>query len=78
MKYTREYFEDKVVVVRNLSQFQEILNDLAISKLEIAMEYPSIVYQGLHKSIDISGITEENLLKLKYDPDFSRTVIEIN
>lgn len=79
MKYSREYFADKVLIVRRLEQLQIVLKDLETTAdiSTITTEFPSIIYQAQHKSIDISGISEENLLKLKSDKDFGRRIIEL-
>lgn len=76
MKYTKEWFNGKVLVIRNPEHFETLKRDLEITT-DIAVEFPSIVYEGLHKSIDISGISEKNLLKLKTDKEFNRRIIEL-
>ena len=75
MIYSREWFEDKVVIIRKPEHLEILKGALKITK-DIEVEYPSIVYKGIN-SIDIRGITEENLLKLKTDKDFTRKIIEM-
>lgn len=83
-KYTREYFNDTVVILRKQKHLDELLSDLRDSEKlndsklsEITVKkFPMIVYQGRFKSIDISEIDESAVLQLKYDPDFNRRVIE--
>lgn len=79
MIYTRGYFKDVVLVLRNKEQLEKVLKDLNCDLTDELMqkEFPVIVYMGLHESIDISEITEENLNKLKRDKDFSRRVFEL-
>ena len=76
--YTREYFDDKVLILRRQEQLDTILKSFNSNDSEIKVKnFPMIVYQGMHKSIDITEITESNLLELKYDKDFSRRIIEL-
>lgn len=76
--YTREYFDDKVLILRRQEQLDSILKSFNSKDSEIKVKnFPMIVYQGMHKSIDITEITESNLLELKYDKDFSRRIIEL-
>ena len=76
--YTREYFEDKVLILRSQEQLVSILKSFNSKDSEINVKnFPMIVYQGHHKSIDVSEITEGNLTKLKFDKDFSKRVIEL-
>ena len=76
--YTREYFDDKVLILRRQEQLDSILMSFNSNDSEIKVKnFPMIVYQGMHKSIDISEITESNLLALKYDNDFSKRIIEL-
>ena len=76
--YTREYFDDKVLILRRQEQLDSILKSFNSKDSEIKVKnFPMIVYQGLHKSIDITEITESNLLELKYDKDFSKRIIEL-
>ena len=76
-KYTKEYFEGKVLVVRRQEQINKIKEDLEVTVELKPLTFPVIIYQGLHNSIDVSEITEENLLKLKCDKEFSRRIIEL-
>ena len=76
-KYTKEYFEGKVLVARRQEQINKIKEDLEITVELKPLTFPVIIYQGLHSSIDVSEITEENLLKLKCDKEFSRRIIEL-
>ena len=76
-KYTKEYFEGKVLVVRRQEQINKIKEDLEVTVELKPLTFPVIIYQGLHSSIDVSEITEENLLKLKCDKEFSRRIIEL-
>ena len=76
-KYTKEYFEGKVLVVRRQEQINKIKEDLEVTVELKPLTFPVIIYQGLYSSIDVSEITEENLLKLKCDKEFSRRIIEL-
>lgn len=76
MKYTKDWFNGKVLVIRKPEHFEMLKRDLEITA-NLSVEFPSIVYEGLHKSIDISGISEENLIKLKSDKEFNRHIIEL-
>ena len=76
-KYTEDYFEGKVLVVRRQEQIDKIKEDLE-TKVELKpLTFPVIIYQGLYNSIDVSEITDENLNKLKCDKEFSRRIIEL-
>lgn len=76
--YTREYFDDKVLIIRRQEQLEEILKSFSSEDIEIVVKnFPMIVYQGRFKSIDVSEISETNLNKLKCDKDFSRRIIEL-
>lgn len=76
--YNREYFDDKVLILRKQEQLDIIMKDFGSPNFKLSVkQFPMIVYQGLHKSIDISEITESNLLELKYDKDFSKRIIEL-
>jgi len=76
--YTREYFDDKVLILRRQEQLDTILKSFNFKDSEINVKnFPMIVYQGMLKSIDVSEITESNLTKLKFDKDFSKSVIEL-
>ena len=79
MTYTRDCFKDVVLVLRTKEQLEKVLKDLECDLTDelTNKEFPIIVYMGLHESIDISEITEENLNKLKRDKDFSRRVFEL-
>jgi hypothetical protein len=78
MKFTREFFEDKVLIIRNQEQLNRVFEDLETIGEELSVKtFPMIAYQGRFKSIDISEIEESAVLQLKYDSDFSKTVIEI-
>ena len=63
-KYTEDYFEGKVLVVRRQEQINKIKEDLEVTVELKPLTFPVIIYQGLYNSIDVSEITEENLLKL--------------
>ena len=76
-KYTKEYFEGKVLVARRQEQINKIKEDLEATVELKPLTFPVIIYQGLYSSIDVSEITEENLLKLKCDKEFSRRIIEL-
>ena len=76
-KYTEEYFEGKVLVARRQEQINKIKEDLDVIVELKPLTFPVIIYQGLYSSIDVSEITEENLLKLKCDKEFSRRIIEL-
>ena len=76
-KYTKEYFEGKVLVVRRQEQIDKIKEDLEAKAELKPLTFPVIIYQGLYKSIDVSEITEQNLNKLKCDKEFSRRIIEL-
>ena len=76
-KYTEDYFEGKVLVVRRQEQINKIKEDLEVTVELKPLTFPVIIYQGLYNSIDVSEITEENLLKLKCDKEFSRRIIEL-
>ncbi len=76
-KYTQEYFEGKVLVARRQEQINKIKEDLEATVELKPLTFPVIIYQGLYSSIDVSEITEENLLKLKCDKEFSRRIIEL-
>ena len=76
-KYTKEYFEGKVLVARRQEQINKIKEDLEVTVELKPLTFPVIIYQGLYSSIDVSEITEENLLKLKCDKEFSRRIIEL-
>ena len=76
-KYTKEYFEGKVLVVRRQEQINKIKEDLEATVELKPLTFPVIIYQGLYSSIDVSEITEEDLLKLKCDKEFSRRIIEL-
>lgn len=77
MKYDKEYFKDKVLVIRTQEQLDKLLNDFECDKSDINVkEFPMIVYEGRFKGIDISHISIGNLVQLKYDTDFSRTIEE--
>lgn len=76
-KYTKDYFEGKVIVVRRQEQIDKIKEDLEVKAELKPLTFPVIIYQGLHKSIDVSEITEQNLNKLKCDKEFSRRIIEL-
>ena len=76
-KYTEEYFEGKVLVVRRQEQINKIKEDLEVTVELKPLTFPVIIYQGLYSSIDVSEITEENLLKLKCDKEFSRRIVEL-
>ena len=86
MKFTREYFNDKVLVLRKQEQLDKILSDLQESgKLEhskigeiTVKTFPMLVYKGRFESIDIAEIEEGAVLQLKYDPDFNKRVVEFN
>lgn len=76
--YSKDFFNNTVLVVRNKEQLEKILSDLNVKNLEISNKtYPIIIYQGLNQSIDMSEIEESSLLKLKYDNEFNRKIIEI-
>ena len=76
--YNREYFEDKVLILRRQEQLDTIMKDFGSPNFKLSIkEFPMIVYQGMHKSIDISEITESNLNKLKCDKEFSKRIIEL-
>ncbi len=76
--YTREYFDDKVLILRRQEQLQSVLESFNFKDSEIKVkEFPMIVYAGMYKSIDISEITESNLNKLKCDKEFSKRIIEL-
>ncbi len=76
--YTREYFDDKVLILRRQEQLQSVLESFNFKDSEIKVkEFPMIVYAGVHKSIDISEIIESNLNKLKCDKEFSKRIIEL-
>ncbi len=77
-KYTREYFNDKVLILRRQEQLQEVLDSFDFELEEIKVKtFPMLVYKGLHESINISEITESNLNKLKCDKEFSKRIIEL-
>ena len=79
MKYTREFFEDRVLIIRNQEQLDRVLEDLETTWEDLSVKtFPLLAYQGRFKSIDISEIEESAALQLKYDSDFSKTVVEIN
>ena len=86
MKFTREFFEDRVLIIRNREQLDRVLGDLEVSgKLEhskigeiTVKTFPMLVYKGRFESIDIAEIEEDAVLQLKYDPDFSKRVVEFN
>lgn len=79
MKFTREFFEDRVLIIRNQEQLNQVLEDLETTGEELSVKtFPMLAYQGRFKSIDISEIEESAALQLKYDSDFSKTVVEIN
>ena len=77
-KYTKDYFEGKVLVVRRQEQIDKIKEDLEVKAELKPLTFPVIIYQGLHKSIDVSEITEQNLNKLKCDKEFSRRIVELS
>lgn len=84
MKYTREYFNDTVLILRKQEHLDKLLSDLQESENledskmgEITVKnFPMLVYQGRFESIDIVEINESAVLQLKYDPDFNRRVVE--
>ena len=79
MKYTREFFEDRVLIIRNQEQLNCVLGDLETTWEDLSVKtFPILAYQGRFKSIDISEIEESAVLQLKYDSDFSKNVVEIN
>ena len=79
MKYTREFFEDRVLIIRNQEQLNRVLGDLETTGEDLSVKtFPMLAYQGRFKSIDISEIEESAVLQLKYDSDFSKKVVEIN
>lgn len=80
MKFTREFFEDIVLIIRNREQLDGVLGDLEVSEYLTVekVKFPILAYQGRFKSIDISEIEEDAVLQLKYDSDFSKRVVEFN
>lgn len=77
MKYDKDFFKDKVLIIREQGQLDKLLNDFECNKSEIDVkEFPMIVYEGRFKGIDISEISIGGLTQLKYDIDFSRSVVE--
>lgn len=81
MKYTREYFNDTVLILRKQEHLGKLLSDLQESDNtemgEITVKkFPMLVYQGRFKSIEVVEIDESAVLQLKYDPDFNRRVME--
>lgn len=79
MKYTREFFEDRALIIRNQEQLNRVLGDLETTWEDLSVKtFPILAYQGRFKSIDISEIEESAVLQLKYDSDFSKNVVEIN
>lgn len=81
MKYTREYFNDTVLILGKQEHLDKLLSDLQESEdTEIGeitvKKFPMLVYQGRFKSIEVVEIDESAVLQLKYDPDFNRRVIE--
>ena len=76
-KYTEEYFEGKVLVVRRQEQINKIKEDLEVTVELKPLTFPVVIYQGAYSSIAVAEITEENLLKLKCNREFSRSIIEL-
>lgn len=57
MKYDKEYFKDKVLVIRTQEQLDKILSDFECDKWDINVkEFPMIVYEGRFQGIDICDI----------------------
>lgn len=80
-KYTREYFDDAVLILRKQEHLDTLLSYLQKSEDsktgEITIKkFPMLVYKGRFDSIDVSEIEEGAVLQLKYDPDFNKRVIE--
>ena len=77
MIYNKEYFKDKVLVIRTNEQLDKILSDFNCDKSDVKVkEFPMIVYGGRFESIEICEISIGNLSQLKCDPDFNRTIEE--
>lgn len=77
-KYNEEFFNTNVLVIRQQFQIEELLKNFKEQTVKLNVkEFPMIVYQGLHQSIDISEITENNLTKLKSDKSFKRKIVEL-
>lgn len=47
--YNREYFDDKVLILRRQEQLGKIMKDLGTDAVELTVkEFPMIVYQGMN------------------------------
>ena len=83
-EYNYDFFINNVLIINKQSQADKVLQDLKLSTKDFKLrdkdfklkEYPVIVYRE-NGGIAFSTISKENILKLKYDKEFSRDIIEL-
>ena len=76
-EYNYEFFINNVLIINKQSQADKVLQDLKLSTKDFKLtKYPVIVYRD-NGGITFSTISKENILKLKYNKEFSRDIIEL-
>lgn len=75
MKCTEEFFNDYVLIIREKKQLEKIMLDFNISNKGNLNNFPMIVFKNVNH-ISISGIEENNLIKLKNKRLATKEIVE--